>query len=454
MDKINLPITFLDTIRQQLPNEIKGFVESLDDAPPTSIRINSSKQFPEIQGIQSIPWNSNGYYLPQRPIFTLDPHFHAGAYYVQEASSMFLGHLVRQLFTTKDAPKLALDLCAAPGGKSTLLLQELPPNSLLVANEIIKGRFNILKENLIKWGNPNYVVTNHDSQDFANLNGRFDLVLVDAPCSGEGLFRKDPNAINEWSLDHVKLCSARQKRILGDAAKLVKENGYLIYSTCTYNPSENQENVKWLAENFDLSLVDFDIPEAWGILKTSYGYQFYPHRVKGEGFFIACLKHNNNYGSRKGSIKPFGSLKRVPKKQHAIFFPLIVKPKSYEYFESPKGELIAISKQHLEMVQLISQQLKRTIAGTTIGQIKHQQFIPAHDLAVSTIIQEDLPGITVAKQAALEFLKKLPIEVGSTPPGWNVVKYEGNNLGWIKVLKNRVNNYYPKNWRIRMDINQ
>ena len=238
---------------------------------------------------EKVPWHPQGYYLNERPSFTLDPVFQAGGYYVQEASSMFVAEAVRQTMDTSK-PLRVLDLCAAPGGKTTTLAAELTENSFLMANEVIKSRIPALKENLLKWGFTNYVVTNHDPETMAELEGFFDVVLVDAPCSGEGLFRKDDEAAKEWSVQHVELCSARQKRILKAAAFLVAPNGVLVYSTCTYNAQENDENVAYITKITELERIDLSLPTEFGIQATQGGAQFYPHKLKGEGFYLAVFR--------------------------------------------------------------------------------------------------------------------------------------------------------------------
>src|SRR5690606_4280290 len=206
----------------------------------TSIRLNPFKPTElDFYLSEQVQWCDRGYYLANRPQFTLDPLFHAGAYYVQEASSMFIAHIIQTLGLDKEA-LFAADVCAAPGGKSTLLNSYLHPNSLLLSNEIIKSRSIILQENLTRWGASNVVVSNNDPSAFRRLPGFFDLLLVDAPCSGSGMFRKDEDAIDEWSEANVKLCSERQQRILSEVLTALKTNGYLIYSTCSYSQEENE----------------------------------------------------------------------------------------------------------------------------------------------------------------------------------------------------------------------
>ena len=243
---------------------------------------------------EKIPWTQYGYYLKERPSFTFDPLFHAGCYYVQEASSMFLEQALKQTVDLTQ-PLKVLDLCAAPGGKSTHIQSLISKDSLLVSNEVIRSRANVLKDNIIKWGCQNVMVTNNDPKDFSRLEGYFDVIVVDAPCSGSGLFRKEPEAINEWSENNVALCGQRQQRIVADIWPALKENGILIYSTCSYSKEEDEDIVSWITANFELESEKLKVESEWGITETEistdiFSYRFWPDKVNGEGFFIACFQ--------------------------------------------------------------------------------------------------------------------------------------------------------------------
>jgi 16S rRNA C967 or C1407 C5-methylase (RsmB/RsmF family) len=292
---LNLPEPFIRSLQH-----VKGFNEEAFKAvlasgtQITSVRLNPQKFkiHPADDGTKfkidsDVPWSSNGYYLTERPSFTLDPLFHAGAYYVQEASSMFLEEALKQTVDLTQPLKI-LDLCAAPGGKSTLIQSVISADSLLVSNEVIKARVNILSENIIKWGAANVIVTNNDPKDFQRVQNYFDVVVVDAPCSGSGLFRKDANAVNEWSENNVALCAQRQQRILGDIFPSLKQGGVLIYSTCSYSQQEDEEIADWLAAELKVESVKLNLPagqagveQGWGIVETvsersgSFGYRFY-----------------------------------------------------------------------------------------------------------------------------------------------------------------------------------
>jgi 16S rRNA C967 or C1407 C5-methylase (RsmB/RsmF family) len=274
---IKLPEKFLKTV--PLPEEEKlKLVAALNEVPPVSIRINP-KKFSHSLFLEKVKWCNEGYYLPQRPIFTFDPVFHSGAYYVQEASSMIIGEIVKEI-SENNSIKVALDLCASPGGKTTHLLSNLPEDSFLISNEIVSARLGALDENISKWGNNNVAITCNDPAHFSKLENLFDLILVDAPCSGEGMFRKEEAALTEWSEKNVVNCSIRQRKIVSDILPSLKPGGFLIYSTCTYNEKENEENIEFLKNEFDLDLIEVNaILEATKneIRKTKSGFRFFPH---------------------------------------------------------------------------------------------------------------------------------------------------------------------------------
>lgn len=446
---MTLPAEFITQIKAILGDRSEDFLNALDLPSPTSIRLNSLKNFSWRENSEKVKWNSSGVYLKDRPSFTLDPAFHAGAYYVQEASSMLLEAVIRKVVDVEH-PLKVLDLCAAPGGKSTLLASLMTPDSFLLANEVIKSRYQILKQNLVKWGNPVTHASNHDSKDFAGLSNFFDLVVVDAPCSGEGLFRKDQAAIAEWSPANVQLCSLRQRRILAEAIKTVRPGGHLIYCTCTYNELENDLNAKWLSTEFDFEVVSIDFPAEWGISTRSVGYQCYPHLVQGEGFYIVIFHKKGEAGMYK---KPLGKFRKwfpLTKKEVAMVHPWLNTDAKVSLFRNERGMVRGILESNLEAAFEVAQHLSRIAMGTEIGILKHKDFVPSPDLALSTLVSNNLPSIDLNKEQALHFLSKEPIPLETIPQGWQLIRYEGLNLGWVKGLKNRINNYYPKEWRIKM----
>jgi len=350
--------------------------------------------------------------------------------------------------------RIVLDLCAAPGGKSTHLLSLLDSSDLLVANEVIRSRVSVLDENIRKWGHQNVVVCSNDPADFSKLDGLFDIIMVDAPCSGEGLFRRDATAINHWSVDNTNLCATRQRRILADVWPSLRTGGYLIYSTCTFNPAENEENLKWLAKNEEVESIRIPLQESWGTEETEseglFGYRFLPHRVKGEGFFLTMIRKKDGSDSFSIPKKIKSKYEKMPK-QYAEVRNWLNTIDS-EFFVRNEF-LIAFPESKIHVLNALAEQLRIISFGLTLAQFKKNDLLPEHTFALSVdrnpsrfeTIELDLPD-------ALLFQKKEEIRVNSTAKGWMLVQYQGVPLGFIKNLGNRVNNYFPKEWRIRMTL--
>jgi 16S rRNA C967 or C1407 C5-methylase (RsmB/RsmF family)/NOL1/NOP2/fmu family ribosome biogenesis protein len=426
----------------------QALINEFEKSAPVSIRVNPFKPTTSFEE-ESVPWCSSGFYLNERPSFTLDPTFHAGAYYVQEASSMFLEQAVLHAIDIRK-PIKALDLCAAPGGKSTHLLSLLNKDSLLVSNEVIRSRANILAENILKWGNPNVIVTQNDPQDFSELAGYFDLIVIDAPCSGEGMFRKEPQAIQEWSPANVQLCSQRQRRIVSDVVPALKKDGILIYSTCTYNEKENEENLKWLSHEHDLEFLTIPLKPEWAVQEIhsekAIGYRFYPHQVKGEGFFISVMRKlrvENGTHFRSGE-------KSKPIKGLEVLHSWLNNPPELSYQQ--QSDNIQLFPLHLvNDWQGLSKQLRIVQSGICAGSIKHQKFIPDHGLALSQIInKENIPTYSLTKEEALQYLRKENVSKPELPLGYTLITFSGLGLGWANCLDSRMNNMYPTSWRIRL----
>jgi 16S rRNA C967 or C1407 C5-methylase (RsmB/RsmF family)/NOL1/NOP2/fmu family ribosome biogenesis protein len=448
--QMNLPNDFRERMTVQLDSSFDDFSESLKQPPPVSIRVNPFKYSIE-NNLKHVPWCRSGFYLSERPIFTLDPLFHAGTYYVQEASSMFLEQAIVQSVEI-NKPINVLDLCAAPGGKSTHLLSLLNKESLLVSNEVIRSRAQILHETVTKWGNSNVIITNNDSKDFSSLKNFFDLVVVDAPCSGEGLFRKEPNAMREWSLQNVELCYRRQRRILADIWPSLKENGILVYCTCTYNRSENEDNLQWLRSQKNLEFIDLNINKEWGIERTDeknvIGYRFYPHRVDGEGFFLTAIRKLER---EEEGASPSKKSRLIPlKKNPPQLSDWIVEPDVHTFFQW--GETINfIPVNKTNEAKLIVEHLSVVSAGTSASTMKHEKTIPDHSLAMSHFLnREKINSLELSLNEALEYLRRNSIRHQNSQKGFALATYKSIPLGWVNVLKDRINNLYPSNWRIRM----
>lgn len=436
-----------------LKGEAESFFKAIKDETVVSIRQNPFKNQSPPLVTEQIPWTKHGYYLSQRPVFTLDPLFHAGSYYVQEASSMLLEQIVKQTVDLNQ-PLLALDLCAAPGGKSTHLLSLLNKDSLLVSNEVIRHRSNILSENIQKWGYPNAVVTNNDPVYFQNLNLQFDLIVVDAPCSGEGLFRKDEDAIKEWSPENVSLCSQRQQRILSDIWQTLKPGGVLIYSTCTYNSLENEENLKWLNEEISAEAIYTSLPETWGfnITETNglQGYHAFPHRVKGEGFFIAALRKAE--GDQKNLKKQKKPLNLASKNEKALVSEYLLSPNEFSFIKHHET-IIAIPQLWQREIQEINDKLSIVYEGLNIASFKKGKPVFEPSLALSTQVNTKAFDIyTCDNKNALHYLRKDAFDFEGMKEGNNLISFGNQPLGWAKRIGHRVNNNYPSHWRIRMEV--
>ncbi|MDR2839991.1 MAG: rRNA cytosine-C5-methyltransferase [Paludibacter sp.] len=442
---MQLPEKFTQNTRILLGNEYESFVNSLGETVPVSIRLNNKTT--EITINEQVEWCDSGYYLAERPLFTADPLLHAGAYYVQEASSMFLCNAVKQLFP--DARRV-LDLCAAPGGKSTLLAQYLHHDCLLVCNETVRQRSAILAENLTKWGNHNVIVTCDEPKNFAALGSFFDAVIIDAPCSGEGMFRKDAGAIAQWSEANVKMCAERQRRIIEDAWESLNADGVLIYSTCTFNRHENEENVQWICDNFDAEKLNIDISKFPNISESDYGYRFYPHKTRGEGFFIAAV--------RKTKSETFKRQKKNEVKKGTKF---VVQKEIIEKLDNSRewqilnkdNTFLAYDTQFINDISIVENRIKCIQTALPVAEIKGKDIIPTQNLAFSKVL--NINGINkfdINYDTAISYLKKETIYLQNNQLGYILLTFKNVPLGWVKNIGNRCNNLYPAAWRIRMSL--
>jgi NOL1/NOP2/sun family putative RNA methylase len=454
----HLPTALLNSLKCAKGFDYDAFVEAHHISNQiTSVRINPKKAVDinhtvlEIDG--NIPWCSNGFYLSKRPSFTLDPLFHAGAYYVQEASSMFLEEALKQTCNLNKSLKV-LDLCAAPGGKSTLIQSVLSTDSILISNEVIKTRVNILNENITKWGSANVVVTNNDPKDFQRLPEYFDVIVVDAPCSGSGLFRKDPKAVEEWSTESVSLCSQRQQRILTDILPALKPDGILIYSTCSYSTEENEEVADWLIEKYHLKGLEINLKGEWNIVQSitdkhkAPGYRFYPDKVKGEGFFISAFQKNNETTSYHAKKLASTSFDKISQSEKSYITQWINNDSLEINLLKWKNDVIALPFPLFQEAAVLQSALYIKKMGVNMGSMIRNELIPSHQLAMSNILSANIPLIEVDIEKALDYLRLNTFNVQNTTIGWHIVRFSGMPLGFIKILQNRINNYYPKEWRI------
>jgi 16S rRNA C967 or C1407 C5-methylase (RsmB/RsmF family)/NOL1/NOP2/fmu family ribosome biogenesis protein len=449
---LQLPSQFINSISCCQGFDEQLFIEAHQTNSPTSIRINPFKKTElNFKLDNPVLWNDKGFYLNERPNFTYDILFQAGCYYVQEAGSMFIEHALKSCLNFNDS-LLAFDVCASPGGKSTLLNSLLNNQSALIANEILKQRADVLAQNLSKWGTSNVVVTNNDPSTFSEMENVFDVILVDAPCSGSGLFRKQHDAVEEWSLDNVNLCSQRQKRILSDVIGSLKQGGTLVYSTCSYSKQENEDIADWLLTEFKLESVQIPIEKMWGIVETKseihqgFGYRFYPDKTKSEGFFCAVFKKPSALDSHR----------QIKKNKTETFSP--IKPKEKELFENwinnlEEHTIIKFKDDYLLTNQIVLDFINKyprlylKKVGTTIGSLIKNDVIPDHDLAMSIHKSNRIQSIECSQEQSIQFLKK-ELQTIDGDKGWNLMVCNKFGIGWIKQLGNRLNNYLPNEYRI------
>jgi NOL1/NOP2/fmu family ribosome biogenesis protein len=359
---------------------------------------------------------------------------------------MFLEQALKQTVDLGKDIKV-LDLSAAPGGKSTHILSLITDNSLLVSNEVIRSRANVLKDNIIKWGSSNAIVTNNDPADFGHLQNYFDVVVVDAPCSGSGLFRKDPEAIGEWSENNVVLCSQRQQRILADIIPALKDNGILIYSTCSYSKQEDEQIHDWLMQSFPLEYRPLDIDEAWNITDTGKGYRFWPDKVKGEGFFMACFQKTGGHEADRPRNRKI--LETVSKKEMDILSRW-TEIKGLSFFKN-ENTVYAWPGKLADDFNTVLNHLRVIYSGTLTGELVRDKLVPAHALAISNHLANEVERLEISSESAIAYLQRKTPDLHPEKKGWQVVTYKNFSLGWINALQGRFNNYYPKELRIIKD---
>ena len=458
---MNIKPSFVTYMEEAIGHENALVAFSAFEKPAsTSVRYNPFKSCKQMEG-KDVVWSEHGRILPDRPVFTLDPLFHAGAYYVQDSSSMFVGYAFRKTLDNVAVPQgrplRVLDLCAAPGGKTTDLMASLREavgdNYILVANEVMKARVGILADNVALWGDSNVVVTSDDPVAFGALPGFFDVIVTDVPCSGEGMFRKDEEAVQQWSEDNVALCEARQRRILADVWPSLCEGGLLIYSTCTFNRRENDGNVAWIASELGAEiLTSADVLGGMqGVLKTENGYSLVPGHVEGEGQYCAALRKTTRDCMADLPLR----VKKMPRQAKASPVPdglqrLMNVPVVFR----TKGDMITAVPEIISAdVVRVEDALHVVAAGCAVGVIKGRDLVPDADLALTLMLSEDaFTSVEIDRQKALAFLHRDNITFPDAPKGILLLKHEGLALGFVKNLGNRCNSLHPQSRRIRMDI--
>lgn len=441
----------------------------LDEEAPTSIRLNPFKcagtqQQEHGYGVygteEEVRWCAQGIYLDHRPNFTFDPLFHAGRYYVQEAASMFVTHILRQLV---HHPVLMLDLCAAPGGKSTAARSVLPTGSVLVSNEPMKLRASILSENIQKFGHPDNIVTNNFPKDFNKSDLMFDVILADVPCSGEGMFRKDEGAITEWSTQNVTNCTTLQRQIIADIWPNLRDGGLLIYSTCTFNAHENEENVYWIAESLGADYMEVAISPEWNITGSLTDnhpvYRFIPGKTKSEGLFVAVLRKHGDSRSewQQANGKPRKPSRKQKKEDNSKQGAQAIETLRKQWLDGDwatvehRERWLAIPREWLHVYQKAANVLHVIHAGVALGTMKGRDMIPDEALALSVALSpKAFPRVDVDYTTAISYLRKEAVVLpDDTPWGFVLISYRQQPLGFVKNIGNRANNLYPQEWKIK-----
>lgn len=445
---------FIAEIKSYNDARLEGLIEALESTSPSvSVRANQLKGIELPKGVNRVKWCDAGWYLSQREAFTFDPAMHQGLYYVQDASSMVLSHIIGEIVKDKSAPIKYLDACAAPGGKTTVAIDALPHNSLVVANEYMPGRAVVLSENVTKWGCSSVVVSKGDTAKYRKLKEFFDIIAADVPCSGEGMFRKDAEAVSQWSPALVDECVARQKEIVENLWCALRPGGYMIYSTCTFNRHEDEEMIDYIINELGAESVEITVPEEWniqsGVNTSHHCFRFMPHKVDGEGLFVAvvkkCATDENETKIKSAKNKKSNKNTAKPQNLNAIKnwingkMSLMVEQDDVLAFPTMWGDELGLLKSHLDIVS----------CGVTVATIKGKDFIPTQSLAMSRALnQEAFPTYELDYNTAISYLRREAIVLDDAPRGYVLLMYKNRPLGFVKNLGNRANNLYPQEWRI------
>jgi 16S rRNA C967 or C1407 C5-methylase (RsmB/RsmF family)/NOL1/NOP2/fmu family ribosome biogenesis protein len=431
---MKIPEALIDSIKN-----IKGFdKEAFKQAHeqgiiPSSIRLNPFKLIEKLNlETNDTPFCENGKYVNNLPNFNADPLFYAGTYTLQEANSMSLEYVLRNTVDLSKDLRI-LDLCASPSGKNTHIASLITPDSILVSNEVISTRSDILADNMTKFGTMNTIVTSNDPKDFGKLTGFFDVVIIDPPNSSSGLFRKNPDAIKDWSLENVALFAQKQKRIISDAWSCLKDGGILIYSTSSYSPAENEEVMDWVCEKYGATKILDDV-----------SLLYYPSE-RGEGFFITALKKNNS--EKETYVRSGRPIKNNSRRtQREVFRPWINDIENYNWYDV-KDEFFLINSEHEYLVNVLQSYLHIRKAGVKMGKIAGKDLIPDHQLALSLYLSENVNRVELKEEEAMKYLRREDFTLEQAQKGWSLMTFENFGLGWAKILPNRINNYYPKELR-------
>ena len=430
---MKIPKALIDSIQNIKGFDQEAFLQAHEQVKiPTSIRLNPFKPIEKwANETENVSWSKHGLYLKSMPNFNADPLFHAGTYTVQEANSMSLEYVLKNTVDLSKDLRI-LDLCASPSGKNTHIASLITPESILVSNEVISTRSDILADNMTKLGTMNTIVTSNDPKDFGKFTGFFDVLFVDPPNSGSGLFRKNPEAMKDWSLENVALFAQKQKKLIADAWGCLKEGGTLIYSTSSYSHAENEEVTDWVCEKFGATVITSPL-------------RFYPNE-KGEGFFITSLKKNNS--EKETYVRSGRPIKNNSRRtQREVFRPWIKEIDNYNWYDV-KDEFFLINSEHEYLVSVLQSYLHIRKAGVKMGKIAGKDLIPDHQLALSLYLSNNINRVELTEEEALKYLRREDFTLNQVQKGWSLMTFENFGLGWAKVLPNRVNNYYPKELKV------
>lgn len=440
-----LPLQFIDRIKSQFPDEWNEFIAALDHNPNHSVHIKGDALM-DLR-LRPVVHYDNGFFLHTRPQFTIDPLFHLGQYYPQESSSMVIGSLVKQIAQNLEI-KMALDLCASPGGKSILLHENLPVDAVIYSNEIHPKRNQVLQENLMKWGVKNSVVL---QSDVSQIKGdeRWDLILLDAPCSGEGMFRKDPNSRREWTPEQVVKCARIQRELVQEAVRLLAPGGVLIYSTCTFSEAENQEVISWCIDEWGMTgyqPLDMPMEADEVVVNEVSSWRFLPHRSMGEGFFCCALQKPFEASSGKVKLANDSFWQPLHKREWASVSSFVEDENIEHYWQNGKGEVFYTTLKQKEVLPVA----KMVQIGLHIGTLNKGIFSPHQGLILSVNASKKIPRLTIDDKEALDVLRGNDWRIeDQSLGGWHIVQWNNWDLAWVKMVKGRVSNHYPKDWRIR-----
>lgn len=436
---------------------------ALETEPAVSVRVNALKGIGVRPGADIVPWWPGGFYLPERPLFAADPAWHQGLYYVQDASSMAysraVASVVERYFAHTDHPLRYLDACAAPGGKTIAAIEALPAGSLVVANEYDRHRANILIENLTKTGSADVAVSRGDAAAYAALGPVFDIIAVDAPCSGEGMMRKEPEAVRQWSESLISQCTAMQTHIVDALWNALRPGGVMIYSTCTFNRSEDESAVERLIDRYGAESIPLGLDIYPGVMPgfgtDAHCYRFAPGYVRGEGLFIAAVRKSPADAQPQPRKKAKGRRNFHPASTAADTVKrFVTDSKDHVPVTAPDGTVYLRPAAHADFIAELADTVDLIYPGLPVAAIRGRDMVPTHALALSTVLNiGDVPAAELDYPTTLAYLRgesiaSLPT---GTPRGIILATYAGHPLGWLKNIGARANNLYPEQLRLRMD---